>query len=80
MGQSPQRAWTAHSPTGSTYLALFNPGDKPSRPGVDLRWLDLRESVRVRDLWARRDIGTVADRVEADVPPHGAALFRLDRA
>ena len=76
--QDGMRAWTARSPQGATYLALFNPGDKPSRPGVDLRWLKLRGSVRVRDLWARRDIGTVTDRVAADVPPHGAALLRLD--
>ncbi len=76
--QDGMRAWTARAPNGATYLALFNPGDKPSRPGVDLRWLKLRGPVRVRDLWARRETGTATTRVEADVPPHGAALLRLD--
>jgi len=78
--QDGMRAWTARSPGGSTYLALFNPGSKPARPGVDLRWLNLRGPVRVRDLWARRDVGTVTDRIEAEVPVHGAALLRLDGA
>jgi alpha-galactosidase len=76
--QDGMRAWTAKAASGATYLALFNPGAKPSRPGVDLRWLNLAGPVRVRDLWARTDIGTAATRVEADVPSHGAALFRLD--
>ncbi|KQN80183.1 alpha-galactosidase [Sphingomonas sp. Leaf67] len=76
--QDGMRAWTAKAMDGATYLALFNPGEKPLRPGVDLRWLNLKGPVRVRDLWARRDLGTAATRVEADLPPHGAGLYRLD--
>lgn len=76
--QDGMRAWTAKAANGATYVALFNPGEKPLRPGVDLRWLNLKGPVRVRDLWARRDLGTAATRVEADLPPHGTGLYRLD--
>lgn len=76
--QDGMRAWTARAANSGTYLALFNPSDKPLKPGVDLRWLNVNSPVRVRDLWARRDLGTAATRVEADLPPHGAALYRLD--
>ncbi len=76
--QDGMRAWTARAMNGATYLALFNPGEKALRPGVDLRWLNLKGPVRIRDLWARRDLGTAATRVEADLSPHGAGLYRLD--
>jgi len=76
--QDGMRAWTAKAANGATYLALFNPGDKPSKPGVDLRWLNLKGPVRVRDLWAGRDLGIATTRVAADLPPHGAGLYRLD--
>jgi hypothetical protein len=75
--QDGMRAWTAKAADGDTYLALFNPNDKAGRYGIDPRWLNLRGPLRVRDLWARRDLPPATGRIETDLPPHGAAMFRL---
>lgn len=72
------RVWTAR-PQGSRdlFLALFNTTDKESETGVDFRWLGIASPVRVRDLWARKPIGTAARRFAVNLPPHGAGLYRL---
>jgi alpha-galactosidase len=71
------RAWTSRAKGGGLNLAMFNTGDKPGRFGIDTRWLGTTDTVRVRDLWAGRDLAPATKRVEASIPPHGAVLYRL---
>ncbi|KQN36919.1 alpha-galactosidase [Sphingomonas sp. Leaf407] len=78
--QDGMRAWEARAANGDTYLALFNPTPKAARIGIDPRWLNLAGRLRVRDLWARADLPPVTGRIEADLPSHGAALYRLAAA
>jgi hypothetical protein len=60
------------------YLALFNTTDAPADIVFDLSRLDLgNRAVAVRDLWARRDQGTVRGTVRATLPPHGSTLLGL---
>ena len=74
------RVWTARHANGADrYLALFNMTDKEQEIGVDLRWLGITSTVRVRDLWERKDIGPASRRCAAKLPPHGSGLFRLSR-
>nr|NUR37435.1 hypothetical protein [Sphingomonas sp.] len=40
-------------------------------------WLNTPSTVRVRDLWQRRDIGSASRHFSAMLPPHGAGLYRL---
>jgi alpha-galactosidase len=71
-------AWTARDwRTGDRYLALFNLGDRPDAVQADLTALGLSGSVRVRDLWARRPLGSVRGRFAASLPAHGSGLYRL---
>jgi alpha-galactosidase len=72
------RVWTAR-PTARAgrYLALFNTTDKARELGIDFRWLGIASSVRVRDLWERKDIGTASRRFAATLPAHGTGLYRL---
>ena len=70
------RAWTAKAPDGTSYLALFNMKDAARKVGFPLARLGLGEA-SVTDLWSGEMLGRVAGRVEADLPPHGAALFRV---
>lgn len=44
---------------------------------VQLADLGLRGAARVRDLWAREDLGTAQGCLKAETPFHGARLFRL---
>lgn len=71
------RVWTARAEGGGSYAALFNLRDKPRTVGVDLRWLGMAGPVRVRDVWERRDLPPADARIDAALPPHGAALLRL---
>ncbi len=59
-------------------VAFYNPSEEPVRVGVDLRELEFSGPVAVRDLFERRDLGDVSGRLEAEVPPHGTRIFRLD--
>jgi hypothetical protein len=45
--------------------------------GATLAELGLRGPARVRDLWERRDLGSVETEVAAVVPWHGAVLLRI---
>ncbi|MBR4771354.1 MAG: alpha-galactosidase [Bacteroidales bacterium] len=59
-------------------VAFYNPTDEPCHMGIDLKDLDLAGGAAVRDLFERKDIGSVTDRLEADVPAHGTRIYRLD--
>ena len=76
------RTWTARAEQGEArYLAMFNISDKADTKQVhfDLSRLGLN-SVKVRDLWAQRDLGTVRDRVTASLAPHACLLYSLTPA
>jgi alpha-galactosidase len=72
-------AWVADAPAkDEKYVALFNTRDSgPAEVAVALADLGFAGRARVRDLWARRDLAQTTDRLAAEVPAHGARLFRL---
>jgi len=51
-----------------------------SRVSVNVADLGLAGAVNVRDLWARKDLGTFHDEFGADLPLHGAGLYRISPA
>ena len=80
-------AWIADVPgTADKVLAVFNTRNaaKDTPAGatvvvpVKLADLGLTGSVRIRDLWAKKDLGTFSVDFAPEVPYHGARLFRLD--
>jgi alpha-galactosidase len=74
------RIWSAQ-PAGKDkvyYLALFNTGDAATEMVFDLSRLNLGgRQVAGRDLWARRDLGTITGTVRQKLPPHGSVLLQL---
>jgi len=78
-------AWIADVPESSDrYLALFHapPGkfsgtNAAGQMAVDLADAGFVGKVRVRDLWSHRDLGEFETRFAAELPAHGAGLFRL---
>jgi alpha-galactosidase len=70
--------WVAKPDSGGrAYVALFNLDDKPQTIEYPLQALGLNgTSFQVRDLWERRDIGTL-DRLRAALRPHASVLYRL---
>ena len=70
--------WTATDPkSGDRYIAMFNLSDKPSKVRFDLEDESLRGNFKVRDLWNKKEIGTVNGKLEIDLGIHDAALFRF---
>ena len=59
------------------YLALFNTWHVSSVVEVDLATYGILETYAVRDLWARIDLAPVHGRIDAVLPAHGSALYRL---
>jgi alpha-galactosidase len=48
---------------------------------MSVAWSDLglHGKLGVRDLWAHKDLGKVADQFSADVPSHGVVLITVKR-
>ncbi|MGO8815369.1 MAG: glycoside hydrolase family 27 protein [Terriglobia bacterium] len=65
---------------GKTWaVGLFNRGDAPAKMSVAWSDLGLHGKLNVRDLWAHKDVGKVADQFSADVPSHGVVLTTVKR-
>jgi hypothetical protein len=74
-----QVAWVADAPgSRAKYVAVFNLGDAAEEQ-VRIDWADvgLGAKCAVRDLWSRKDIGTIENGQVFPVKPHAAALYRL---
>ncbi len=64
--------------TGELYAALFNTSDDgPLEVEVTAADLGRTGTLRVRDLWERRDLGDFPGRFAVSLPAHGAGLFRV---
>ena len=70
-------AWTAKDEDGSLYLALFNTDVKKATIETQLSKLGITGSCKVRDLWKKEDVFVCENSIVADVPSHGARLFKL---
>jgi alpha-galactosidase len=62
---------------GAWAVGLFNRSVTPASMTVTWKQLGLPGTLLVRDLWAHRDLGALADQFSAEVPPHGVVLIRV---
>jgi len=71
--------WAREMEDGSKAVGLFNLDAYDHKTvGIDLAALGLGGgSLRVRDLWRQKDLGTFDGHFEAEVPPHGVVLVRV---
>jgi hypothetical protein len=63
--------------SNAKYLAVFNSGDKPSDIRVDWPALQLPTACLLRDLWEKKDLGTIQTGYTFRLPPHGSGLYRV---
>ena len=67
--------WARPLADGSWAFALFNRTETPRK--IDVAFSAFGGGTfRVRDVWAQRDVGSFADRFQADVYGHATRLFR----
>jgi alpha-galactosidase len=79
--EGPYEIWMKPLADGSKAVGLFNRNHGPSGIPITVRWRDLGlpASVRVRDLWAHNDLGSVRDQYTATVPAHGVVMLRVSQ-
>jgi len=73
--------WLKTLADGGVAVLLFNRGEQPATitaTAEQIGW-PAKERVRVRDLWAHRDVRLRRGGLTATVEPHGVAMFRLFR-
>jgi alpha-galactosidase len=58
-------------------VGLFNRGEAAAKMSVTWEELGLHGKLQVRDLWAHKDLGRVADQFSAEVPSHGVVLITV---
>ncbi len=68
------RIWAKPLDGGGVAVGFFNLGTQPARLDLPLEALDLKGPVQARNLWERRALGQVRDRLAVEVPAHGAQL------
>lgn len=71
--------WTADQPgTTSKYVAVFNTNDGKAEP-ISLSWSEIGVAgeLKVRDLWAKKELGKFKVEYKANVKPHGCMLIKI---
>ncbi|MFC4386340.1 glycoside hydrolase family 27 protein [Gracilibacillus marinus] len=73
--------WASCGDEHTLYIALFNLTDETKTVGVTFDQLEMEENkVEVRDLWAKKSLGKLSDKIEVEVSSHGAKFFKLTDA
>jgi hypothetical protein len=75
-----KKIWTAtDTSTGDIYLAVFNLNSSQKSFDVIFSDIGLDSTYLIRDLWAKKDIGTFTDIYPVIVKGHGTLLFKLTK-
>jgi alpha-galactosidase len=77
--EGPLEVWIKPLGDGTTAVGLFNRGRSESEISVIFNSIGAGHSASVRDLWARRDLGTLTEKYTVTVPRHGAALIKVKK-
>ncbi len=70
--------WTSEDGKKAHYVAVFNLGEEKRQ--LEWSWKDTglpEGTYKIRDLWLRKNLGSAA-KLSAEVPPHGAAMLRVE--
>ena len=71
--------WKSSDSDNTVNLAFFNTGDKVETINFELMKAELDGEFYARDLWAKKDIGKISERICIEIPPHGVMLYRLTK-
>lgn len=76
--EGPLEVWVKALADGSKAVGLFNKGMSTMPVIVYFREIGFDGPVSVRDLWARKDLGTLKGSYTAQVPRHGVVMLRIE--
>jgi alpha-galactosidase len=80
--EGPVEIWAKPLKNGSMAVAIFNFGETASEMrgiGLHLKEMGFPKAAKARDVWAARDLGTIADDWRTVVPRHGVVLLVVKR-
>jgi len=69
--------WARPLADGSKAVGIFNRFDWPQTIEVDFLELGFKGSVKARDIWATKDLGTLPSKYVARVAGHGVVLLKV---
>jgi len=75
--EGPLEVWAKRLADGSKAVGLFNRGESMMAVTAKFQDLGVGDTATVRDLWARKDLGTFKEGFTAQVPPHGVVLVKV---
>jgi len=75
--EGPLEVWVKPLADGSKAVGLFNRGESTMPVTVHFKEIGLNGPVSIRDLWARKDLGTFNGSYTAQVRRHGVALLKI---
>jgi alpha-galactosidase len=75
--EGPMEVWVRQLADGSKAVGLFNRHFGPLDMQVDFHEVGFKGAVKVRDVWAARDLGSMKDSYKVQVPGHGVVLLRV---
>jgi alpha-galactosidase len=75
--EGPLEIWMKVMADRSRVVGLFNRGYTASPMTVNFHQIGVGDTEQVRDLWARKDLGTMQGSFTANVPRHGVVLVRI---
>ncbi len=77
--EGPLEVWAKPLADGSVAVGLFNRGESTNPIAVNFADIGMRSTVRIRDLWQHKDLGTFSGSYTVEVPRHGAAMVRIQK-
>jgi alpha-galactosidase len=75
----PIEIWTRPLADGSKAVGIFNRHPTPMSATVDFKQLGFRGTVKARDLWQQKDLGSVGPTYTAKIPAHGVLFLRVSQ-
>jgi alpha-galactosidase len=75
--EGPMEIWARPLADGSKAVGLFNRHPGPMEMEADFARLGFTGKVKVRDIWAAKDLGVLDWQYKAVVPGHGVILLRV---
>ena len=77
--EGPLEIWVRPLADGSRAAALFNRGESALKMTLDFMAIGAPASAKLRDLWERKDLGTIQNSYTAEVPKHGVVFLKVSR-
>ena len=75
--EGPIEVWARPLADGSKAVGIFNRHQLPLTAHVDLRTLGFANGAKARDLWLKKDLGSIDSPYTVEIPAHGVLFLKL---